>query len=74
VYCRFTKKVDNKTITRKIRNESISCLERIQDDICGPNPSCGSFRYFMILIDASTRWSHVCLLSTRDQTFAKLLA
>ena len=32
------------------------------------------FRYFMILIDASTRWTHVCLLSTRNQAFARLLA
>ena len=28
----------------------------------------------MVLIDASTRWSHVCLLSTQNTTFAKLLA
>ena len=28
----------------------------------------------MILIDASTRWSHVCLLSTRNVAFARLLA
>ena len=28
----------------------------------------------MVLIDASTRWSHVSLLSTRNATFAKLLA
>ena len=28
----------------------------------------------MVLIDASTRWSHVCLLSTRNMTFARLLA
>ena len=27
----------------------------------------------MVLIDASTRWSHICLLSTRNQVFAKLL-
>ena len=27
----------------------------------------------MVLIDASTRWSHVCLLSTRNLAFAKLL-
>ena len=31
-------------------------------------------RYFMVLIDASTRWSHVCLLSTRNIAFARLLA
>jgi IS30 family transposase len=29
--------------------------------------------YFMVLIDASTRWSHVCLLSTRNHAFAKIM-
>jgi transposase InsO family protein len=52
----------------KIKNESPLFLERIQGDICGP------FRYFMVLIDASTRWSHVCLLATRNVAFASLLA
>jgi len=28
----------------------------------------------MVLIDASTRWSHVCLLSTQNHAFAKLIA
>ena len=28
----------------------------------------------MVLVDASCRWSHVCLLSTRNVTFARLLA
>ena len=27
----------------------------------------------MILIDASTRWFHICLLSTRNVAFARLL-
>ena len=27
----------------------------------------------MVMIDASTRWSHVCLLSTRKHAFAKLI-
>ena len=59
----------------KIDVESPSFLQRIQGDICGPiQPSCGPFRYFMVLVDASTRWSHVCLLSTRNMAFAKLLA
>jgi len=31
-------------------------------------------RYFMVLIDASTRWSHVCLLFTCNIAFARLLA
>ena len=28
----------------------------------------------MVLIDASSKWSYVCLLSTRNLAFAKLLA
>ena len=28
----------------------------------------------MVLIDASSRWSHVCLLSSRNLAFARLLA
>ena len=59
----------------KIGFESPEFLERIQGDICGPiHPPCGSFRYFMVLIDASSRWSHVCLLSSRNLAFARLLA
>jgi hypothetical protein len=58
----------------KSGNEYISFLDRIHGDICGLiHPSCEPFEYFMVLIDASTRWSHVCLLSTRNQAFARLL-
>jgi hypothetical protein len=58
----------------KIHAEPLRFLERIQGDICGPSqPLCGSFRYFMVLIDTSTRWSHVCLLSTRNHAFAKFM-
>lgn len=40
----------------KERDESPSFLERIQGDICGPiSPLSGPFRYFMVLIDASTK-------------------
>ena len=56
-------------------SESPVFLERIHGDICGPiHPPCGPFHYFMVLIDASTRWSHVCLLSTRNVAFARVLA
>ena len=59
----------------KVNIESPQFLERIYGDICGPiHPSSGSFRYFMVLIDASSRWSHVCLLSSRNLAFAKLSA
>lgn len=58
----------------KLKVEPLRFLDRIQGDICGPiNPWSGPFRYFMVLIDASTRWSHVCLLSTRNHAFAKFI-
>ena len=50
-------------------------LERIQGDICVLIHSlCGPFRYFMVLIDASSRWSHVYLLSTHNMAFTRFLA
>ena len=59
----------------KVEYESPTFLERIQGDICGPiHPPRGPFRYFMVLIDASTHCSHVCLLSTRNVTFSRLLS
>ena len=59
----------------KVDVESPSFLQRIQGDICGPiQPSCGPFRYFMVLFDASTRWLYVCLLFTQNVAFARLLA
>jgi hypothetical protein len=59
----------------KIKDEPLKFLERIQGDICGPiTPTSGPFRYFMVLIDTSTRWSHVCLLSTRNYAFTKIMS
>ena len=68
-----------KFITRpsslKVDSDTPQFLERIQGDICGPiDPTSGPFRYFMVLVDASTSWSHVCLLSTRNLAYARLLA
>jgi hypothetical protein len=58
----------------KIHDKPLKFLERIQGDICGPiQQLCGPFRYFMVLVDASTRWSHVCLLFTRNHVFAKFM-
>jgi hypothetical protein len=58
----------------KIKVESLKFLERIQGDICVLiKPLLGPFRYFMVLIDASTRCSHVCLLSTQNHAFAKFM-
>ena len=68
-------KIGSRPSYAKNTKENISFLQRIQGDICGPiHPECGPFRYFMVLVDASTRWSHVALLSTRNVAFAKLLA
>ncbi|XP_019184046.1 PREDICTED: uncharacterized protein LOC109178951 [Ipomoea nil] len=59
----------------KVGHESPIFLQRLQGDICGPiSPPSGPFRYFMVLIDASTRWTHVSLLSTRNKAFAKFVA
>ena len=68
-----------KLITRpspaKVGNESPMFLERIHGDICGPiHPPCGPFKYFMVLIDASSRWSSVSLLTKRNTAFAKFIA
>ena len=41
----------------KVIYESPIFLERIHENICGPIHSpCGPFRYFIILIDVSTKW------------------
>ena len=68
-----------KFITRpsslKVDSDTSQFLKRIQGDLCGPiDPTSGPFRYFMVLVDASTHWSHVCLLSTRNLAYARLLA
>ena len=68
-----------KFITRpsslKVDSNTPQFLERIQGDIYGPiDLTSGPFRYFMVLVDASTRWSHVCLLSTRNLAYVRLLA
>jgi hypothetical protein len=58
----------------KIQVEPLKFLEIIQGDICDPiKPLSGPFRYFMVLIDASIRWSHTCLLSTHNYAFAKFM-
>jgi len=58
----------------KVIIECPSFLQRIQWDIYELiHPPCGPFKYFMVLIDTSTRWSHVCLLSTCIVAFIRLL-
>jgi hypothetical protein len=70
-----TRKLNLRPSHLKVQAEPLKFLERILGDICGRiQSSSGSFRYFMALIDASTRWSHVCLLSTRNHAFANIMA
>jgi transposase InsO family protein len=58
----------------KIHAKLLKFLERIQGDIGGPiQPLCRLFRYFMVLVDTSIRWSHVCLLSTYNHAFTKFM-
>jgi hypothetical protein len=58
----------------KINTEPLKFLERIHGGICGPiQPISGPFMYFMVLIDATTTWSHICLLSTRNHAFVKIM-
>lgn len=68
-----------KLITRPAPPKTIfeipSFLERIHGDICGPiDPPSGPFRYFLVLIDASSKWSNVSLLSTRNLAFPRILS
>ena len=66
-----TRKLILKPSYLKILAKPLKFLERIQGDIYGLiQPFSG---YFMVLIDASTRWSHVSLLSTRNYTFGKIM-
>jgi hypothetical protein len=67
-----TRKLITRPSPLKIKVEPFKFLERIQGGICGPINSL-SGPYFMFLIDASTRWSHMCLLSTRNHAFAKFM-
>ena len=71
LYFLYSRKVYHSTFFSKVDSDPPQFLEHIQGDICGPiDPPSGPFRYFMVLVDASTRWSHVCHLSTRNLAFA----
>ena len=49
-------------------------LSLLHSDICGPiSPQCGPFRYFMVVIDSTSRYFHVILLTSRNEVFPKLL-
>jgi len=55
-------------------DESPMFLQQTQGDIYGPIYSpCRPFHYLMVLIDASSKFSHIHLQSTHSITFTKLL-
>ena len=59
----------------KVIFESLVFLERRHEDTCGSiHPPCGSFCYFMILIDIPIKRSHVCLLFAWNIAFIRLFA
>ena len=67
-----------KLITRlfmtKVNIESTFFLQRIKGDICGPiHLISRSFKYFMVLVDASCKWSHIFILSKHNIAFVRLL-
>jgi len=75
VCCLFLSKLVIRLSPFKVGIEFLIFLKRIQDDIYGLiHPPSRLLRYFMVLVDVSTIWSHVCLLSTRNLTFTRLLA
>ena len=57
----------------KVNYDSPQFLQRIQGNICRPiQPTNGSFKPFMILVDVSYKWSHYCSLSMRNIAFCML--
>ena len=59
----------------KTKIESLIFLKQIQDDICGiVDPLGGTFRYFMVLVDASTRYGPMYVYyQFHNMAFARLL-
>jgi hypothetical protein len=50
-------------------------LEQLCADVCGPtDPPSGPFQMFLAIICASSKWSQVALLSTRNLVFSRILA
>ena len=69
------KKLTTQPSITKVNFKSSTFLQRIQGYICGSiHPTGRSFRYFMVLVYTSCRWSHICILSTRNVAFIRLLA
>jgi hypothetical protein len=58
----------------RIPNEAPGIKKDFQIDVHGPiNPSCGPFRYFMVIICRHSRRSYVYLLATKDVVQAQMV-
>lgn len=56
-------------------SQSPQFLECLHSDVCGPiDPPSGPFRYCMVLVNASSRFSHVTLFLSQNLVFPCLLA
>ena len=72
--CSQGKLVLRPTVSKTIYEMS-KFLERLHADMCGPiDPPSGPFRFFLVIIDASSKWSQIYLLSTRNLVFPRILA
>lgn len=59
----------------KLSYKFLVILQRVQGNISGHiDPLCEAFRYIFALNDASTKWSHISLLTSRNMDFPRLLA
>lgn len=68
-------KLITRPATLKLANKIPNFLEQINADVCGPiDPPSGPFRFFLVIIDSSTKWIQVSLLATRNSVFARIIA
>jgi hypothetical protein len=58
-----------------ISKSAHAILQFLDADACGPiEPPNGPFGFFLAIVDLSSKWSQVSLLSTRNTVFARILA
>jgi len=54
--------------------DTLPFLHLLHVDVCGPiSPNSGPFKYFMVIIDSSSRYFHIALLKSRNDVYPKLL-
>ena len=60
------------TISKKANTPTSEFLESVGSDVCGPFPiqALGGYRYFITLLDFTTRWLEVKLLRIKSDALA----